>query len=77
MIALLTKADYLYGVAIGELRDSGKSMKEAMHHAADVEKMWLHELKNRIVEGLRSCKSPPKCYLSLASKLMDIMLNLY
>ncbi|KAG6332542.1 hypothetical protein ID866_6547 [Astraeus odoratus] len=66
VIALLTKADYLNGVAIGELIEGGKSMKEAMQCSGDVEKKLLQKAENKIVEKLRDCNFPPKCYLSLA-----------
>ncbi|KAG6331212.1 hypothetical protein ID866_7874 [Astraeus odoratus] len=67
VIALLTKCDQLKGVAINELRCSGKSLKEAIHLAGDVEMQLLHGLEDRLKESLGSCKFPPKCYLTLAN----------
>ncbi|KAG6332849.1 hypothetical protein ID866_6240 [Astraeus odoratus] len=66
VIALLTKADILNGVAIGELRDTGLDMKTAMQFSGEKEKELLDRLKKRMIEGVGACKFPPKCYLSLA-----------
>ncbi|KAG6334415.1 hypothetical protein ID866_4671 [Astraeus odoratus] len=65
VIALLTKADTLNGVAINELRNKGLNMRAAKESAAGMEKQLLDNLENRMMERLGAFKFPPRSYLSL------------
>ncbi|KAG6330972.1 hypothetical protein ID866_8116 [Astraeus odoratus] len=71
VIALLTKADVLNGVAIGDLRETGLDMMAAIQCAGEREKQLLDELQRRMLEGLGACKFPPKCFLSLAIEMHE------
>ncbi|KAG6329375.1 hypothetical protein ID866_9715 [Astraeus odoratus] len=65
VIVLLTKADALQCVAIGDLRDKGLDMREALQSTGEIEQQLLEKLEKRMVEMLRACKFPLSSYLSL------------
>ncbi|KAG6332740.1 hypothetical protein ID866_6347 [Astraeus odoratus] len=65
VIALLTKADVLNGVAIGELRNMGLNMRAAIESVRGLEMHLLDKLEQRMLERLGTCKFPPRLYLSL------------
>ena len=69
VIVLLTKADAMWGEAIGQLRDTGMQMKEAMLGAGELAKQILGEVSRKIRNQLNGCKYPPKEYLSLRGEL--------
>ena len=69
VIVLLTKADAMEGQAIGQLRDKGMKMEEAMLRAGSLAKQILSEVTTKIKNQLNKCKYQPKEYLSLGSKL--------
>ncbi|KAL4075167.1 hypothetical protein V8B97DRAFT_1867515 [Scleroderma yunnanense] len=66
VIVVLTKADALELVAIGELIDEGLTMREAKPRAGELAKQMLGKVKTRIETQLDECKYPPKDCLSLA-----------
>lgn len=68
MIVVLTKNDVMKAVAIGELRDQGFTMKEAMERAGKLGKQILNKVVKRVELQLCVCKYPPKEYLSLGGK---------
>ncbi|KIM62743.1 hypothetical protein SCLCIDRAFT_1214852 [Scleroderma citrinum Foug A] len=65
VIVLLTKVDALKGVAIGQLRDEGMSMKEAMLRAGSLAPQIVTEVHKKIKNQLDECKYPPKDYVPL------------
>ena len=69
VIVLLTKADAIWGKAIGQLRDEGMQMKEAMLRARSLATQILSEVKTKIRNQLDRCMYPPKNYLSMSGKL--------
>ena len=69
VIVLLTKADAIRGQAIGQLRDEGMQMKEAMLRAGSLAPQILSEINTKIKNQLEQCKYKPKKYLSLGSEL--------
>ncbi|KAL4066364.1 hypothetical protein V8B97DRAFT_1874667 [Scleroderma yunnanense] len=71
VIVVLTKADAIESLAIGQLRDKGFTMKEAMQKANEVAVQMLSELKMRVETELDRCKYPPKDCVSLASMNED------
>ncbi|KIM55621.1 hypothetical protein SCLCIDRAFT_1221021, partial [Scleroderma citrinum Foug A] len=66
VIVLLTKADAMEGKAIGQLRDEGMQMKEAMLGAGSLAIQILSEVIMKIRNQLDGCKYPPKDYLSMS-----------
>ncbi|KAL4075194.1 hypothetical protein V8B97DRAFT_1550631 [Scleroderma yunnanense] len=71
VIVVLTKADAIESLAIGQLRDKGFTMKEAMPKANEVAIQMLSKLKMRIETQLDRCRYPPKDCVSLASMNKD------
>ncbi|KAL4062422.1 hypothetical protein V8B97DRAFT_2037842 [Scleroderma yunnanense] len=66
VIVVLTKADAIESLAIGQLRDEGFTMKEAIQRAKEPAAWMLSKLKMRTETQLAGCKYPPKDYVSLA-----------
>ncbi|KAG6331702.1 hypothetical protein ID866_7387 [Astraeus odoratus] len=66
VIALLTKANALNRVAIGELREAGLNMGLAIQSAGEREKQLLEKLEKGMIKRLEACKFPPRSHLSLA-----------
>ncbi|KAL4065555.1 hypothetical protein V8B97DRAFT_2025708 [Scleroderma yunnanense] len=60
VIVVLTKADAMELVAIGQLRDEGLAMKEAKLRAGELTTEILNKLKTRIEAQLAGFKYPPK-----------------
>ncbi|KAL4071224.1 hypothetical protein V8B97DRAFT_1871476 [Scleroderma yunnanense] len=71
VIVVLTKADAIESLAIGQLRDEGFTMKEAIQRAKEPSVQMLSKLKMRIEIQLAGCKYPPKDCVSLASMNED------
>ncbi|KAL4082107.1 hypothetical protein V8B97DRAFT_165295 [Scleroderma yunnanense] len=71
VIVVLTKADAIESLAIGQLRDEGFTMKEAIQRAKEPAVQMLSKLKMRIEAQLAGCKYPPKDCVSLASMNED------
>ena len=72
MIVLLTKADAMEGQAIGQLRDEGMQMKEAVLSAGSLAAQILSEVSAKVKKQLDGCKYPPKDYLSLGGELYSL-----
>ena len=70
VIVLLTKADAIRGKAIGQLRDEGMQIKEAMLRARSLATQILSDVHTKIENQLNGCKYPPKDYLSLVGELL-------
>ena len=68
VIVLLTKADAMEGKAIGQLRDEGMQMKEAMLRARSLATQILSEVSTKIRNKLSRCLYPPKNYLSMSDE---------
>ena len=66
---LLTKADAMERQAIGQLRDEGIQMKEAMQRAESLATQILSEVSTKIRNQLDRCKYPPKSYLPMSGEL--------
>ncbi|KAL4077785.1 hypothetical protein J3A83DRAFT_4087142 [Scleroderma citrinum] len=67
VIVVLTKVDALEALAIGQLKDQGFTMQEAMLRAGEVATEMLGKMKTKIETQLARCKYPPKDCVSLAS----------
>ncbi|KAG6331379.1 hypothetical protein ID866_7712 [Astraeus odoratus] len=65
VIVLLTKADTLNLLAIGQLRDKGYDMRKAKARAGDLEKQLLINMQECIAQQLSQCKFAPKAYVPL------------
>jgi len=72
VIVLLTKADATELQAIGQLRDEGLQMQEAMLRARSLAPQILSDASIKIKNQLDDCKYPPKDYLSLGGKLASL-----
>ena len=68
VIVLLTKADAMKGQAIGQLRDEGMQIKEAMLGAGSLATKILSEVSTKIKNQLSKCLYPPKDYLSMSGE---------
>ena len=68
VITVLTKVDALKHQAIGQLRDEGMQIKEALLRAGELEKQMLIEQRAKFEIYLRECKYPPKAYITMAGK---------
>ena len=74
VIAVLTKADALKLPAAQQLmEEQGLTMKEAMPKVADFAAQMLSELRRRVENELRGSKYPPKDYVSMSSKSLEIL----
>ncbi|KAL4072043.1 era-like GTP-binding protein [Scleroderma citrinum] len=71
VIVVLTKADAMELVAIGQLRDEGLAMKEAKLRAGELTTEILNKLKTRIEAQLAGFKYPPKDCVSLSKMNKD------
>ena len=69
VIVLLTKADAMKGQAIGQLRDEGVQMKEAMLGAGSLATQILGKVSTKIRNQLGRCRYPPKSYLAMNGEL--------
>ena len=76
VIVLLTKADAIRGQAIGQLRDKGMQMKEAVLEAGSLATQILGEVSTKIRNQLDRCRYPPKNYLSMSGELSSSGLSL-
>ncbi|KIM60347.1 hypothetical protein SCLCIDRAFT_124477 [Scleroderma citrinum Foug A] len=65
VIVLLTKADSMREQAIGQLRDEGVKLKEAIQRAESLAPKVLSEVSTKIRNQLDRCKYPPKIYLPM------------
>ena len=68
VIAVLTRADALKCEAIGQLRDKGVQMKEAISRAGELTEQILNDVRANIESQLSGCKYPPKAYIAMAGK---------
>ena len=68
VIVLLTKADAMKGQAIGQLRDEGMQIKEAILQAGSLATQILSEVSTKIRNQLSRCLYPPKNYLSMSGE---------
>ncbi|KAL4072671.1 hypothetical protein V8B97DRAFT_1917050 [Scleroderma yunnanense] len=76
VIVVLTKADWMKRAAIGQLRDEGLTMKEAMLGAESLATQLLSEVKTRIENKLAGFWYPPKGCLTLSWKYQLVVLKL-
>ncbi|KAL4075144.1 hypothetical protein V8B97DRAFT_2022188 [Scleroderma yunnanense] len=67
VILVMTKADAMESLAIGQLIDGGLTMREAISRAGELATQLLAGVRTRIQNQLAGCKYPPKGYVSLAS----------
>ena len=70
VIVVLTKADAMEGLAIGELVEAGMGMREAMERAGTKATKILSKVRTKIESRLNGCNYPPKNYLSLSGELL-------
>lgn len=68
VIVVLTKADAMEGLAIGELVEAGMEMREAMQKAGTEATKILTKVRTKIENKLNGCKYPPKNYLPLSGE---------
>lgn len=75
VVVVLTKADAMKLAAIGELRNQGLTIREAISRAGELATQKLNRLKAGIENQLSQFKYPPKDCLTLACKYLQCIVG--